>query len=212
MGTEFCCVVSDLTHAQLKSLVFLLRQSLKRLPETYQKSSLSHALAMGESSLKRAQMPPQHNSPVTFTGIMTAHCVKPQKESKTITEKQMTSVNKADVRVLNKKMAVAANKTNKGKQNHCVKLKANVKRGILNKIMAAPVKTTVQGKSVGTVSKTTTHTAKHMLDFVQLMQPLTVVDLTESLKQPVKLLTQKTQTKYTSDITKYILKPQEVSV
>jgi hypothetical protein len=220
-------LVSDLTHAQLKSVIFLLKQSLKRLPETYQKSFFPHALAVGESCLKKAQMKPQYYSPTAFTDIMTTNRIKPQKEPETITQEQITTVNKADskiqnhsvkprndARVLNQKTVLATNKTNEGKQkNCCVKLKTGLKSEVLNKKMTAPVnKIKVDKKHVGAASKTTICTPKHTLDFVQLRQPVAIVDLTESVEGPVKSPIQKTQMKYSSDITKYILKPQEVTV
>jgi hypothetical protein len=220
-------VVSDLTYAQLKSVMFLLKQSLKRLPERYQKSFFPHALYAGESCLKKAQMKPKYYSAVALTDIMTTNCVKPQKEPETMIKEQITAVNKADskiqdhcvklkidARVLNHTAVVATNKTTEGKQNNCyVKLKTRLKYEVLKKKMTVQANKIKVGKRhVGAASKTTICTPKHSSDFVQLSQPVTVVDLTESTAGPVKSPIQKTQMKYSSDITKYILKPIKVTV
>ncbi|XP_069675603.1 uncharacterized protein [Periplaneta americana] len=44
----------DLTYAQLKSVVSLLKHSLKKLPESYQNFYLAGALVLGECSLEKA--------------------------------------------------------------------------------------------------------------------------------------------------------------
>jgi len=84
---------------------------------------------MGESSLKKVEMP-QRCSPVTFSGVVTAHCVTSPKETEKITQKQMTSGHRSDnkvqscsakrkndARVL--KAVAVNNTTSKRKQNHC---------------------------------------------------------------------------------------------
>lgn len=195
----FAVRVSDLTHAQLKSVVYLLRQSIKRLPEAYQKCFLSSALAMGESSLKKVEMP-QRCSPVTFSGIVTTHCVTSPKETAKITQKQMTSGHKSDSKVQSCSVkhksdatvlkAVAVNKTtSKGKQNHCER-PTDLRPG---------------------ANKSAACTTKHTLDFVKLSQKVTAVDLRELTKRSLNSPVQKTQTKYSSDITKYILKNGKVT-
>jgi hypothetical protein len=119
----FAIRVSDLTHAQLKSVVNLIRQSTKRLPETYQNFIFSNALGTGESILEIAEML-QQCSPVMFSDTVTEHCVtSPEQTGK------MTSGYKSDSKVqscsdthkiMQVLKSVAVNKiTNKEKQNDC---------------------------------------------------------------------------------------------
>ncbi|PNF16387.1 hypothetical protein B7P43_G10491 [Cryptotermes secundus] len=170
----------DLTCSQLKSVLFLLRQSLQRLPETYQRSFFSCALAMGESSLKKAEEPPQYY-PVTFIGVKATQCAK-----------QVTSVHKADTEIQNycndtvvcQKTAAATNRTSEEK-NCCVKPKD-----------LRPA-----------ASKATTSAPRRKLSSIQ--QSVTAARLIESTKGPVKSAHQKTQIKYKSDITKYMVKAQK---
>jgi len=92
-----------------------------------------------------------------------------------------------DARVLK---AVAVNKTtSKGKQNH-------------------PERPTDMRPAA---SKSTVCTTNHTLDFVKLSQKVTAVDLRELTKGSPNLPVPKTQTKYSSDITKYILKHGKVT-
>jgi hypothetical protein len=179
--------------------VCLLRQSLKRLPEAYQKCFFSSALAVGESSLKNVEMPQQCSS-VTFSDMMTPFCVTSPKEPEKITQKQMTSLHKSDSKIQDCSVkhkndtgvltALAVNKkTREGKQNHCER----------------------PTDLIHVASKSATCTTKHTLDFVQLSQKETTVDLTEFTKESVKSPVQKSRTKYSSDITKYILKTREVT-
>jgi len=196
----FAIHVSDLTHAQLKSVVYLLRESIKRLPEAYQRCFFSNALAMGESSLKKVEVP-QRCSPVTFSGVVTAHCVTSRKETAKITQKQMTPgrksdgkvqicsiKHKSDARVLK---AVAVNKaTSKEKQNESERP---------TDLRPAP-------------SKSAACTTKHTFDFVKPSPKVTAIDLRELTKGSLNSPVQKTQTKYTSDITKYILKYGKVTL
>lgn len=154
---------------------------------------------MGESSLKKVEIP-QRCSPVTFSGIVTTHCVTSPKEIEKITQKQMTSGHKSDSKVQSCSVkhksdarvlkAVAVNKiTSKGKENHCDR------------------PTDLRPAA----SKSTACTIKHTLDFVQLSQKVTAVGLRELTKGSLNSPVQKMQTKYSSDITKYILKSGKVT-
>jgi hypothetical protein len=178
--------------------VCLLRQSLRRLPEAYQKCFFSDTLAMGESSLKKVEMP-QQCSPVMFSGVMTTFCVSSPKEPEKVTQKQMTSLHKSDSKIQNCPVkhkndarvltALLVNKkTREGKQNHRER-----PTGLLP-----------------AASKSATCTTKCTLDFAQCHQKVTV-DLRELTKESVKSPFQKSRTKYSSDITKYILKTREVT-
>jgi hypothetical protein len=194
----FTLLVLDLTYAQLKSVVVLLRQSLQRLPEMYQRSFFSCALAMGESSLRKAELAPQY-SPVTFSGVKATQCIKPETE----TQKQVTSVHKSGTKIqnyslkpkndatfLSQKTMGAANRTDEGKKNHCVK------------------PTDLRPAA----SKAVTFTPRHVLSFVWQSWPVTTASLIESTKGPVKSALRKTQMKYKSDITKYMVKTQKVTL
>jgi len=154
---------------------------------------------MGESALKKVEMP-QRCSPVMFSGIVTTQCVTFPKETEKITQKQMTSGHKSDSKVqscsvkhkIDAKVlkAVAINKTNsKGKQNHCER------------------PTDLRPAA----SKSAACTTKHTLDFVKLSQKVTAVDLRELTKGYLNSPVQKKKTKYSSDITKYILKTGKVA-
>jgi len=171
---------------------------MKRLPEAYQKCFFSSALDMGESLLKKLEMPCQC-SPVTFSGVVTTHCVTSPKETEKITQKQMTSGHKSDnkvqscsakhkndARVL--KAVAVNNTTGKGKQNHFERL-----------THLRPA-----------ASKSSVCTTKHTLDF-KPSQKVTTVDLRELTKGSLNSPVQKMQTTYSCDITKYILKYGKVT-
>lgn len=154
---------------------------------------------MGEYSLKKVEMA-QRCSPVTFSGIVTTHCVTSPKEIEKITQKQMTSGHKSDSKVQSCSVkhknyarllkAVAVNKTtSKGKQNHCDR------------------PTDLRPAA----SKSAAYTVKPTLDFVKLSQKVTAVDLRQVTKGPLNSSVWKTQTNYSSDITKYILKSGKVT-
>jgi hypothetical protein len=154
---------------------------------------------MGESSLKKVEMP-QQCPPVRCSGIVTTHCVSSPKETKTITQKQMTSTHKSgskvqscsvrhknDARVLT---AEAFNKTtSNGKQIHCER------------------STDLRPAA----SKGTACTTKHTFESVKPGQKVTAVDPRELTKGSLNSRVQKTQTKYSSDITKYISKTVKVT-
>ena len=138
-------------------------------------------------------------SPVMFCGVVTAHCVTSPKETEIITQKQMTSGHKSDnkvqscsvkhkndARVL--KAVVVNNTTSKGKQNHCER------------------PTDLRPAAI----KSSACTTKHTLD-VKLSQKITAVDLRELTKESLNLPVQRMQTKYSSDITNYILKYGKVT-
>jgi hypothetical protein len=196
----FTLLVLDLTSAQLKSVLFLLRQSIQRLPETYQKSFFSRALAMGESSLKKTEAPPQY-SPVTFIDVKATQCTYTMPETKA--QKEVTSVYKPDTEIQNysitpknddtvmsQKTVMTANGTSERKKNHCVK-----------------------PKDLSTAaSKTTAFTPRYKLSSVWQIRPATAASVTESTKGPLKSAVQKTQTNYKSDITKYMVKTQKVTL
>jgi len=165
---------------------------MKRLPEAYQKCFFSSALDMGESLLKKLEMPCQC-SPVTFSGVVTTHCVTSPKETEKITQKQMTSGHKSDnkvqscsakhkndARVL--KAVAVYNTTGKRKQNHFERL------------------TDLRPAA----SKSSVCTTKHTSDF-KPSQKVTAVDLGELTKGSLNSPVQKMQTKYSYDMTKCIL-------
>jgi hypothetical protein len=154
---------------------------------------------MGESSLKKVEMP-QQCPPVRFSGKVTTHCVSSPKETKKITQKQMTSMHKSGSKVQSCSVrhkndaavltAVAFNKTtSNGKQNHCERS---------TDLKAA-------------ASKSTACTTKHTFESVKLGQKVTAVDLRELTKGSLNSTVQKKQTKYSSDIMKYISKTGKVT-
>ena len=93
---------------------------------------------------------------------------------------------KNDARVL--KAVVVNNTTSKGKQKHCER------------------PTDLRPAAI----KSSACTTKHALDF-NLSQKLTAVDLRVLTKESLNSPVQKMQTKYSSDITKYILKYGKVT-
>jgi hypothetical protein len=152
---------------------------------------------MGESSLKKAEVPPQY-SPVTFIGVKATQCTKPETEA----QNQVTSVHKPDTEiqdyfmqprsdgtVVHQKTVGATNRTSEQK-NHCVKPKD-----------LRPA-----------AGKATTFTPRHKLSSVRQIRPVTAASLIESAKEPVKSAFQETRIKYKSDITKYMVKTQKVTL
>jgi hypothetical protein len=208
-------LVLDLTSGQLKSVLFLLRQSIQRLPETYQKSFFSRALAMGESSFMKAEAPPQY-SPVTFIDVKATQCTRTYTKPETKAKEEVTSVYKPDTEIQNYSMAPkndddtvvsqktvrTATGTSEGKKNHCVKPK----------------------DLSSAASKATAFTPRYKLSSVWQIQPATAASVIESTKRPliksaestkrplIKSAVQKTQTNYKFDITKYMVKTQKVTL
>jgi hypothetical protein len=151
---------------------------------------------MGESSLKKAEVPPQY-SPVTFIGVKATQCTNPETEA----QNQVTSVHKPDTEIqdysmqprsdgtiVHQKTVGAANRSSE--QNHCVKPKD-----------LRPA-----------ASKATTFTSRHKLSSVRQIRPVTAASVIEPAKGPVKSACQKTRIKYKSDITKYMVKTQKVTL
>lgn len=143
---------------------------------------------MGESSLKKAEVPPQYY-PVTFIGVKATQCAKPETE----TPKQVTSVHKPDTEIQNYSM--------KSKSNDTV---------VHRKTVGATNRTSEEKNCCvrPAASKATTFAPRRKLSSIQ--RPVTAASLIEPTKGPVKSAHQKTQIKYKSDITKYMVKTQKV--
>lgn len=147
---------------------------------------------MGESSLKKAEVPPQYY-PVTFIGVKATQCEKPETE----TPKQVTSVHKPDTEIQNYSM--------KPKSNDTVVHQKTV--GATNR--TSEENCCVKPKDLRPAArKATTFAPRRKLSSIQ--RPVTAASLTDSTKGPVKSAHQKTHIKYKSDITKYMVKTQKV--
>lgn len=148
---------------------------------------------MGESSLKKAEEPPQYY-PVTFIGVKATQCAKPETE----TPKQVTSVHKPDTEIQNYSMKSKSNDT-----VVCQKTAAATNRTSEEKTCCVKPKDLRPA-----ASKATTFATRRKLSSIQ--RPVTAARLIESTEGPVKSAHQKTQIKYKSDITKYMVKAQKV--
>jgi hypothetical protein len=155
---------------------------------------------MGESSLKKAEAPPQYST-ATFIDVKATQCTRTMPETKA--QKEVTSMYKPDIEIQNysitpknndtvvsQKTVGAANGTSEGKKNHCVKPKD-----------LSPA-----------ASRVTAFRPRYTPSSVQQIRPATAASVRESTKGPLQSAVKKTKMNYKSDITKYMVKTQKVTL
>ncbi|PSN55886.1 hypothetical protein C0J52_00480 [Blattella germanica] len=173
----------DCWQVMLKSIMYLLRHSVKRLPYQYRKYFTTDVLRMGEKCLERVKL--RHDRDNDFR--------KPKQ--KQVSEKSKTHMNKSDsILIKNAKPTLAEFSDNSSKVTNLLPSNKSCEDS-KNKVPKTKVPKTKVTKTKVPIQK-----VKRTLDIIS---PPTV-DLT-SVDKPKTAQ----KRKYTSDITKYVLKDYE---